>query len=47
MTQASKTLTKWLLFHWKNYFIQRKRALCYIHPRTFYLGFPVRVGARL
>jgi len=28
----------------KNYFTERKRALRYIHPRTFDFGFTVKVG---
>jgi len=34
-------------FTGKNYITERKRALCYIHPRKFYVGFTVRVGAKL
>jgi len=35
-----------MVFHQKN-ILQRKRALCYIHLRTLYVGFIVRVGAKL
>jgi len=31
----------------KNYITERKRALPYIQPRTLYVGFTVRVGAKL
>jgi len=27
--------------------LQREKALRYIHPRTLYVGFTVRVGAKL
>jgi len=27
--------------------LQRKRAMCYIHPCTPYVGFMVRVGTKL
>jgi len=31
----------------KNYFTERKRVLYYILPLTLYVGFMVRVGAKL
>jgi len=31
----------------KNYSTERKRALHYIHLHTLYVGFTVRVGAKL
>jgi len=34
-------------FTGKSYFTVRKRALWYIHSHTVYVGFPVRVGAKL
>jgi len=31
----------------EKYFTERKTALRYIHPRTFYVGFTVKIGAKL
>jgi len=31
----------------EKYFIERERALRYIHPRTLYVGFTVRVGVKI
>jgi len=31
----------------ENFFTERKRALRYIHPRTLYVQFTVRVEAKL
>jgi len=31
----------------ENYFTVRKRALLYIHPCTLYVGFMIRIGAKL
>jgi len=31
----------------KKNFTERKIALCYIHPHTLYVGFTVKVGAKL
>jgi len=49
VTQSRVTvlnLTKWL-FHRKKMKLEKKSKLHYIHPCTIYVGFTVRVGAKL
>jgi len=45
-TISTQIITMWL-FHRKKLFYREKKSIRYIHPRTLYVGFTVRVGAKL